>query len=336
MEKMEHISQEILDRYVSGKATLEEIAKVSLAMKQDKQFKEMVTILEDLHRNGVLSEDGGEIPLASMAAMSEDNLCDVMCEHYILKDYFQDSEKGKLEGGQLDNRWMKESGTPLYDIGRILESNGMTVTRKFDCMPEELSEALDNRYRVIAIVDYGQLWNRLSDGIFHAVVCLNIVDGVIRIFDPAIDGCSNYTFEEFCKAWHYSRNYMVCASANGLKYHPHPIDVSDVVLDDDLVELTEAIAENAHEVWAAKRQSEGWKFGPKRDDTLLEHPDMIPYCELTESEKYYDRDVAMNTIRLVKKLGFNISRRNTEYCRHCGEFVSDDMRFCPHCGEALQ
>ncbi len=334
MDKKNTISQEVLDRYISGEATLDELAAVSMAMEKDPDFRKMVSILEELHENGALSEDGGNIPMASMAAMSEDNLCDVLCEHYILKDYLKDSEKEA--GPELDNRWLKESGTPLHSVGRILESHGMSVARKYECTPEELEQALNQRYRVIAIVDYGQLWNHLSDGIFHAVVCLNIVDGVIRIYDPAIDGHSNYTMEEFCKAWHYSRNYMVTASADGLVYIPHPIDVSDVQLGEDLIELTEAIAENAHEVWAYKRRNEGWRYGPKRDDALLEHPDMIPYCELTETEKYYDRDVAMNTIRLVKKLGFNISRRNTEYCRSCGEFVADEMNYCPHCGSPLK
>lgn len=337
MNKMNHISQEVLDRYISGKATLEEIAKVSIAMKKDKQFKEMVTILENLHRNGVLDEDGGDIPMASMAAMSEGNLCDVMCEQYILRDYLKDQSGDEdYLAEALDNSWIKESGTPLHNMGRLLERHGMSVARQYDGTVEELSAYLQDRKKVIAVVDYGQLWNKESDGIFHAVVCLSIVDGVIRIFDPAIDGCSNYTVEEFVKAWNYSKNYLVIASAQSLDYLPHPIDVSDVDLDDQLLELTEAIAENAHEVWAYNRKNEGWTFGPKRDDTLLQHPDMVPYSELTEGEKYYDRAMALNTIRLVKKLGFNISRRYTAYCPRCGEFVAEEMNYCPHCGSPLK
>ena len=335
MRKNKLISQDVLDRYVSGNASLEEIAIISLAMKEDGDFRNMVTILEDLHKNGTLEEDGGTLPMASMAALSEGNLCDVLCEQYILKDYLgKDAADDSLEVA-LDNSWLKESGTPLHNMGRLLERHGMTVSRKYDCSIVELIKSIENKYKVIAVVDYGQLWHREADGIFHAVVCLNVVDGVIRIYDPAIDGHSNYTIEEFAKAWNYSKNYLVCASAEGLEYIPHPIDVSGVELDDDLMELTEAIAENAHEVWAYKRRNEGWHYGPKRDDILLQHPDMVPYCELTEGEKYYDRDMAMNTIRLVKKLGFNISRRYTAYCSHCGEFVANSMHFCPNCGNKL-
>ena len=331
-----NISQGVLDRYISGEASLQEIALITLAMKEDKDFREMVGILESLHKSGSLAEDGGEIPMASMAAMSEGNLCDVMCEQYILRDYLGDtSADDDYLGEALDNSWLKESGTPLHNMGRLLERHGMTVSRKYDCTAEELADYLGKKYKVIAVVDYGQLWSKESDGIFHAVVCLNIVDGVIRIYDPAVDGHGNYTLEEFVKAWNYSRNYLVYAASEGLEYLPHPIDVSDVELDDELLELTESIAENAHEVWAQNRKAEGWHYGPQRNDELMEHPDMVPYCELTEGEKYYDRAMALNTIRLVKKLGFTIGRRYTRYCPACGEFVADDMHFCPNCGTPL-
>lgn len=336
MGKSINIPQDVIDRYISGKASLQEIAQLSVLMKKDKDFCTLIQLMQQMHDNGFLAEDSGNIPMASMAAMSEDNLCDVMCEQFILKDYKGYSPEEGSEEDILDNYWMKEAGTPLHNMGRILERHGMTVARKYDCAPEDLNAFLGQKYKVIAVVDYGQLWNKESDGIFHAVVCLTLVDNVIRIYDPAIDGCSNYTLEEFCAAWHYSKNYLVYASADGLEYNPHPIDVGDVDLDEDLLELTEAIAENAHEVWAHKRQQEGWKYGPKRDDILMEHPDMVPYCELTEGEKYYDRALAMETIRLVKKLGFNISRKYTRYCPQCGEYVSTEMNFCPHCGQSLQ
>ncbi len=334
--KTEHsISQAAIERYVKGQSSLEEIALITRAMQGDEDFCKMITLLEGLHKDGLLEEDGGTIPMASMAAMSQGNLCDVLCEQYILKDYLGGGEADDYIGEALDNCWLKEAGTPLHNMGRLLERHGMTVTRKYECSVGELQEKLEKKYRIIAVVDYGQLWSNEADAVFHAVVILQVMDGIIRIYDPAIDGHSHYTIEDFVKAWNYSRNYLVYASVEGLEYIPHPIDVSDVDLDEELMELTEAIAENAHEVWAEKRRNEGWKYGPQRDDILLEHPDMIPYCELTEGEKYYDRDLALNTIRLVKKLGFNISRRYTAYCNACGEFVSSGMNFCPNCGSTL-
>lgn len=332
---MKEISQELLEKYIDGEATLDEMAEISLAFKDNPEFKQMVSVLEEMKDKGMLNEDNGEIPMASMAAMSEGNLCDVMCEQYILKDYVSGKTPFDYVEETLDNCWLKESGTPLHNIGRLLEKHGMSVSRQYNCSERDLMSYLENHYKIIAVVDYGQLWNKESDGIFHAVVCLSVNNGIIRIFDPASNGCGNYDLKDFEKAWRYSKNYLVYASSGKLEYVPHPIDVSDIDLDDDLLELTEAIAENAHEVWAEARRSEGWKFGPKRNDALLEHPDMIPYFELSEGEKYYDRAMALNTIRLVKKLGFSISRKNTMYCNQCGEFVADNMNFCPHCGSRM-
>ena len=93
------------------------------------------------------------------------------------------------------------------------------------------------------------------------------------------------------------------------KYTPHPVQLDDVELTPELEQLREAIAENAHEVWAAGRISEGWKYGPRRDDELKTHPDLVPYAELPESEKRYDRNTAMNSIKLVMKLGFDLVKR---------------------------
>jgi hypothetical protein len=92
------------------------------------------------------------------------------------------------------------------------------------------------------------------------------------------------------------------------EYEPNPVNLDSIDLTDDLLELQEAIAENAHEVWAATRMVEGWTYGPVRDDEKKKHPDLIPYSALPDSEKEYDRLMALETIRLVKKLGFDIVR----------------------------
>ena len=89
-------------------------------------------------------------------------------------------------------------------------------------------------------------------------------------------------------------------------YTPNPIDTSNIVLPKELLELTEKIAENVHEVWAQGRINEGWTYGPKRDDTIKETPCMVPYSELPESEKEYDRNTAIETIKLIVSLGYEI------------------------------
>lgn len=92
-------------------------------------------------------------------------------------------------------------------------------------------------------------------------------------------------------------------------YAPKPIDLSDVELTEDLNELREAIAENAHDVWAAERIAQGWSYGPQRDDAKKQTPCMVPYSQLPDSEKKFDRDMAMNTLKLLIKLGYDIVKR---------------------------
>lgn len=93
-------------------------------------------------------------------------------------------------------------------------------------------------------------------------------------------------------------------------YIPSPMDLSSVELPESLLQLSELIAENVHEVWAKSRMDEGWTFGEKRDDVLKKHPCLKPYRELPEVEKAYDRNTAMNTLKLVKKLGFLIEKED--------------------------
>ena len=95
-------------------------------------------------------------------------------------------------------------------------------------------------------------------------------------------------------------------------YNPMPIDLSDVELGEELDELREAIAANAHAVWAQGRIASGWTYGKERNDVLKQHPCLIPYDELPESEKEYDRNMAIATLKLVKKLGY--------------EFVKSDIK----------
>ena len=91
-------------------------------------------------------------------------------------------------------------------------------------------------------------------------------------------------------------------------YNPKPIDTSDVVLDNEILDLCEQIAENTHEVWSLGRIKDGWTFGEKRDDEQKHHPCLIPYDELPESEKEYDRNTSMETLKLIIKLGYKITK----------------------------
>lgn len=95
---------------------------------------------------------------------------------------------------------------------------------------------------------------------------------------------------------------------NTNNYTPQPIDTSDVVLPEELNALAEMIAENVHEVWSAGRMSEGWTYGEERNDVEKTHPCLVPYEELSEAEKEYDRNTSQETLKLILKLGFGIGK----------------------------
>jgi|SRR5215217_3076924 hypothetical protein len=91
------------------------------------------------------------------------------------------------------------------------------------------------------------------------------------------------------------------------RYEPRPIDTTTIQLDAKLLTLAELLAENAHDVWAAQRLSEGWQWGPRRCDATKKHPCLLPYTSLPESEKVYDRSMVLETIKALVVLGYQIS-----------------------------
>jgi len=92
-------------------------------------------------------------------------------------------------------------------------------------------------------------------------------------------------------------------------YTPNPINTSSVELPADLLELTEKLAENAHDHWAKLRMQEGWTWGAERNDASRQHPDLTPYNELSDTEKEYDRRSAMETLKAILALGYRIEPR---------------------------
>ncbi|MEK7408111.1 MAG: RyR domain-containing protein [Acidobacteriota bacterium] len=93
-----------------------------------------------------------------------------------------------------------------------------------------------------------------------------------------------------------------------MTYKPRPIDTSEVALPEELLALTERLAESAHDHWAQRRLAEGWTYGPRRDDAAKHHPDLVPYRELPESEKEYDRRAALETLKAILALGYRIEK----------------------------
>jgi len=92
------------------------------------------------------------------------------------------------------------------------------------------------------------------------------------------------------------------------KYIPNPIDLSAVKLPEDINALVELIAKNVHDVWAKQRIEEGWVYGENKDSIKKTTPCLVAYEDLPEEEKEYDRKTAMETLKLIVKLGYKIAK----------------------------
>jgi len=93
-----------------------------------------------------------------------------------------------------------------------------------------------------------------------------------------------------------------------MAYQPGPIDTASITLPGELLELTERLAESNHDIWAKQRIADGWTYGPARDDAAKKHPDLVPYSELPDSEKAYDRNSVMETLKAIIALGYRIEK----------------------------
>ena len=321
MANKEFISDELLAAYLDGNTRKEETEQVLQALKTDKHLQEVLDIALQTEEEATVMPlnttfSNEVIPMLQKAAISGENICAVLCEIFILhRRQLPYDEEWLLNTARLKN-WLKPEGTPLYCLGNLLAYSGMFVSRKYDSTMDDILLALKKDNDVVVGVDREKLYEEdidLEDLTNHAVVVTHIENDRVTIFDPYEEPyISNIPLADFLNAWKESHNYMIQILQSVDEYEPHPIDVDSIPLDGDLEELQEAIAENAHDVWAEARKKEGWTYGKERDDSNKRHPDLIPYTALPDSEKEYDRIMAFNTIKLVKKLGFDIVKHHAK------------------------
>lgn len=318
------ISDEQLSAFLDGNASVEEMFQVLETAKRDKELCEIIKISGKIDKDMAnMKPIFKNIPMTAMVACQEKNyLCDIECEEFILHQIGIETTHKTLLDDAYCNCWLKDKGMPLYNIGRLLEKNNLSVSRRYDSTIEDVIKLLEQGNQLIAVINNSlldKMENGFDDNLLlpnHAVAIssISIAKGEIILFNPYIEeGLATYNIPSFLRAWDKSNNYLVVINTTDkFVYEPYPINLDDVFLSDELIELQEAIAENAHEIWAKTRIEQGWTYGPKRDDEKKETPDMVPYCNLPESEKLYDREMAMQTLKLVKKLGFEIKKINQE------------------------
>lgn len=321
MADKDFISDELLAAYLDGNTSEEETRQILQTLVSDDSLCETLRIAldvgeeKDSSRFTLCSSLSIDIlPMLQKAALSGENVCAVLCEIYILDRRAIPYDEEHLLAAARQKDWLKPEGTPLYCIGNLLAYSGLFVSRKYDATIDDISHALMINNDVVVGVDREKLYAEetdLDNLTNHAVVVTSIEEGSVTVFDPYDDPCvSKIPLDNFLNAWKESHNYMIQVHQSVEEYEPHPVNVDNIPLDGDLEELQEAIAENAHDVWAEARIKEGWTYGKERDDANKKHPDLVPYTALPDSEKEYDRIMAFNTIKLVKKLGFDIVKRN--------------------------
>lgn len=317
MNDKNQISDELLAAFLDGNTNAEDTMRVLNAAEQDMELQEIIRIASEVDEDMAITVKPTIIPMTAMAAKKKETyLCDIECEEFVLHQFGIEVTHKSLLDTAYKNCWLKDKGMPLYNIGRLLEKNNLPVSRRYNSTIEEVVRLLSARNQLIAVVDDTLLGNAQSSANQHpnhavAISSISVETDEIILFNPNTDEeLTKYSISSFMEAWRQSNNYLVVVNTTDrFVYEPSPIGLDDVELSEDLSELQEAIAENAHEIWAKNRRDQGWSYGPERNDQKKETPDMIPYCNLPESEKLYDREMAMQTLKLVKKLGFEIVKK---------------------------
>ena len=317
MNDKNQISDELLAAFLDGNTNAEDTMRVLNAAEQDMELQEIIRIASEVDEDMAITVKPTIIPMTAMAAKKKETyLCDIECEEFVLHQFGIEVTHKSLLDTAYKNCWLKDKGMPLYNIGRLLEKNNLPVSRRYNSTIEEVVRLLSAGNQLIAVVDDTLLGNAQSSANQHpnhavAISSISVETDEIILFNPNTDEeVTKYSISSFMEAWRQSNNYLVVINTTDrFIYEPSPIGLDDVELSEDLSELQEAIAENAHEIWAKNRRDQGWSYGPERNDQKKETPDMIPYCNLPESEKLYDREMAMQTLKLVKKLGFEIVKK---------------------------
>ena len=193
--------------------------------------------------------------------------------------------------------------------GDTFKDTNLRVYVRHTANPGTVFTALRKGGIVIPVVKASLLGEYNAEVSATVVIKANQITDMVDLYVPKSNDIQTFPIAAFVEAWEATGGICTTAFPADVKtYHPKFLDLKHVALPDGFDELREAIAENAHDRWALERQSEGWTFGLKRDDSKLETPDMVPYTQLPESEKQYDRIMAEDTLKLLTALGYKIEK----------------------------
>ncbi|KAJ0060966.1 hypothetical protein NL108_003272, partial [Boleophthalmus pectinirostris] len=91
---------------------------------------------------------------------------------------------------------------------------------------------------------------------------------------------------------------------------PTPVDTTQVVLPPLLDNVRDKLAENIHELWAMNKIELGWTYGKVRDDNKRQHPCLVDFSKLPETERNYNLQMSSETLKTLLALGCHVAQVN--------------------------
>ena len=193
--------------------------------------------------------------------------------------------------------------------GNSFQDTNLRVFERVTVNPGTVFTSLRKGGIVIPIVNASLFGHEDKEMTATVAIGANQITDMVSLYVPDTDDIKQFPIARFVEAWEQAGGFCTTAFPDDpTTYSPRLKDLRQVELPDGIDALREALAENSHDRWAIERQSEGWTYGPKRDDSKLETPDMVPYAQLPESEKQYDRIMAEDTLKLLTALGYKIEK----------------------------
>ena len=344
------VTSELIAKYLLGTASFDEWLTVTVAMDKYPWVREVVEISQEINKSfseskNILANPFSKpitqrklLPAIALAASSEVNDCVVKCEHYVLNSFGKEAEYPILQKDAVKYGWLRESGTPLYNIGRLLEMAQLSVARKFQGTLNMVKKELDGGCSVIVALNVERLTQNKCPAqttvANHAVVVVNInfEEGYVELYDPqSSNPTDRYAISRFIKAWKPAENYFVSIAERGARpYTPHPEYVAHIKLPEHLLPLVDMFAENAHEIWAVDRLKEAdKKIAEGENVDPYSEPFMKPFCELTKKERKTDYTTAINTIKLLYKIGYSLSEEKSNRYKFKSNVRTADGQYIP-------
>uniref|UniRef100_A0A673ZPK3 Ryanodine receptor 3 n=1 Tax=Salmo trutta TaxID=8032 RepID=A0A673ZPK3_SALTR len=91
---------------------------------------------------------------------------------------------------------------------------------------------------------------------------------------------------------------------------PTPVDTSQIVLPPHLDNVRDRLAENIHELWGMNKIELGWCYGKVRDDNKRQHPCLVDFTKLPETERNYNLQMSSETLKTLLALGCHVTQTN--------------------------